>query len=183
MQLSLGPGKVFITMARFKRSFEYQALHDNNSIRVIELFPALKRDRPIIIDLSEFPLNSSIEYEALSYTWDDQEPTKDITCNKKSLWVTENVFQALRQLRSRIGRKLFLWIDAICINQKDQAEKTSQVSMMGNIYARAQRVNVWLSRSTEAMRAAFEYVRLSNSPKLSFDHVSDGMFIPFQDFS
>ena len=55
--------------------------------------------------------------------------------------------------------------------------------MMGGIYARAQRVNVWLSRSTEAMRAAFEYVRLSNSPKLSFDYVSDGMFIPFQDFS
>jgi hypothetical protein len=55
--------------------------------------------------------------------------------------------------------------------------------MMGDIYARARRVNVWLGRSTEAMRAAFEYVRLFNSPKLSFDHVSDGMFIPFQDFS
>jgi len=119
----------------------------------------------------------------LSYTWDDQKPTRDITCNEKSLYVTENVFQALRRLRSREGRKLFLWIDAICINQKNEAEKTSQVSIMGDIYARAQKVNVWLSRSTEAMRAAFEYMRLCNSPKLSFDHVSDGMFIPFLDFS
>ena len=39
--------------------------------------------------------------------------------------------------------------------------------MIGDIYARAHKVNVWLNRSTEAMRAVFEYVRLSNSPKLS----------------
>lgn len=181
--LFLGLREVFKNMAAFQRSFEYQALHGTNSIRVIKIFPALKRDSPIIIDLSEFTLNSSIEYEALSYTWDDQKPTRDITCNEKSLFVTDNIFQAIRQLRSRKARKRMLWIDAICINQKDQAEKTSQVSMMGNIYARAQRVNVWLSHSTEAMRAAFEYVRLSNSPKLSFDHVSDSTFIPFQDFS
>jgi hypothetical protein len=166
-------------MARFKRSFQYQALHDTNSIRVIELFPALDRDRPIIIDLSEFPLNSSIKYEALSYTWDNQKPTRDITCNEKSLCVTENVFQALQQLRSKKARRQIIWIDAICINQKDQAEKTSQVSMMGDIYARAHKVNVWLSRCTEAMRAAFEYVRLSNNAKLSFDNVSDGMLIQF----
>jgi hypothetical protein len=170
-------------MARFERSFEYQALYDTNSIRIIELFPALDRDKPIIINLSEFPLNSPTEYEALSYTWDNQKPTRDITCNEKSLCVTENVFQALRHLRSRRARKRILWIDAICINQKDQAEKTSQVSMMGDIYARAHRVNVWLSRSTEMMRAAFEYVSLSNSPKLSFDNVSDGMLIQFQEFS
>jgi Heterokaryon incompatibility protein (HET) len=170
-------------MAPFQRSFEYQALHGTNSIRVIEVFPALKRDSPIVINLSEFTLNSSIEYEALSYTWDDQKPTRDITCNEKSLCVTESVFQAIRQLRSRKARKRILWIDAICINQKDQAEKTSQVSMMGDIYARAQRVNVWLSHPTEAVRAAFEYIRLSNSPKLSFDYVPDGALILFQDFS
>ncbi|KAH9217457.1 heterokaryon incompatibility protein-domain-containing protein [Leptodontidium sp. 2 PMI_412] len=161
-------------MVRFKRSFEYQALHDTNSIRVIELFPALDNDKPIIINLSEFLLNSPIQYEALSYTWDDQKPTRDITCNEASLYVTENVFQALRQLRkSRKARRRILWIDAICINQNDQAEKTSQVSMMGNIYARAHRVNIWLNHSTEAMRAVFEYIRLSTSPKLSFDKVSD----------
>jgi hypothetical protein len=102
-------------MARFARSFEYQALHGTNSIRAIKLFPALDRDRPIIIDLSEFPLNSPIEYEALSYTWDDQKPTRDITCNEKSLCVTENVFQALRQLGGWKARRRVLWIDAICL--------------------------------------------------------------------
>ncbi|QDS71202.1 hypothetical protein FKW77_010275 [Venturia effusa] len=37
-----------------------------------------------------------------------------------------------------------LWIDALCINQDDKAEKTVQVRMMRKIYERADSVNVWL---------------------------------------
>jgi hypothetical protein len=169
-------------MVRFQHEFEYQPLRDTNSIRVIELFSALDRDQQVIINLSERLLGSSFQYEALSYTWDKQKPTRDITCNGASLCVTENVFQALRQLRNTKAQRRKLWIDAICINQKDEAEKTSQVSMMGNIYARADRVNIWLSHSTEAMRAVFEYMRLTLSEKLSFDEVSDGMLIQYQEF-
>ncbi|KAL2059892.1 hypothetical protein VTL71DRAFT_10047 [Oculimacula yallundae] len=161
-------------MVRSKRLFEYQALHDPNSIRVIELLPALDRDRPIIINLSEVLLSSDTQYEALSYTWENQQATKDITCNEAPLRVTENVFQALRQLRkSKKAQRRVLWIDAICINQKDRAEKTSQVSMMGTIYGHAHRVNIWLSHSTEVMRAAFEYIRQSTGQKLSFDKIAD----------
>lgn len=164
-------------MVRFERSFEYQPLHNPNSIRVIELLPALNRDKPIIIKLSISPLDPPVQYEALSYTWDDQKPRREITCDGASLCVTENVFQALRQLRrSKKARRRMLWIDAICINQNDEAEKTSQVSMMGEIYARGQRVNIWLSHPTEAMKAMFEYVRLSTSAKLCFDEVSVGTF-------
>jgi hypothetical protein len=37
-----------------------------------------------------------------------------------------------------------LWIDAICINQKDTAERNEQVKQMGKIYKFAERVIVWL---------------------------------------
>lgn len=37
-----------------------------------------------------------------------------------------------------------IWIDAVCINQEDLAERSSQVQMMGEIYSKADRVNVWL---------------------------------------
>ena len=170
-------------MVRTRRLFEYQALHGSNNIRVIELLPAIDRNKPIIINIRESSSESPIQYEALSYTWDDQKPTRDITCNEARLQVTENVFQALRQLRiSREPRKRILWIDSICINQNDQEEKTSQVSMMGSIYASAERVNIWLSHSTEAMRGMFEYIRLSTSPKLCFDYVSNGMPTHLQEF-
>lgn len=38
----------------------------------------------------------------------------------------------------------FLWVDAICINQEDNNEKTDQVQLMTWIYASAKGVLVWL---------------------------------------
>lgn len=37
-----------------------------------------------------------------------------------------------------------LWVDAICINQDDPAEKGRQILLMGEIYAKATQVIVWL---------------------------------------
>ncbi|KAM6513796.1 hypothetical protein FALCPG4_015009 [Fusarium falciforme] len=37
-----------------------------------------------------------------------------------------------------------LWIDALCINQNDERERSQQVSMMDEIYSRASRVLIWL---------------------------------------
>lgn len=73
--------------------------------------------------------------------------------------VTENVFRALKRLRNGKGRQRLLWIDAVCINQNDQVEKSIQVSMMEDIFARAQRVNTWLSKPTEEMTAAFKMIQ------------------------
>jgi hypothetical protein len=37
-----------------------------------------------------------------------------------------------------------MWIDSICINQQDIAEKTRQVRLMHHIYRQAFKVTVWL---------------------------------------
>jgi hypothetical protein len=37
-----------------------------------------------------------------------------------------------------------LWVDAVCINQQDNREKSRQVAMMGEIYKRASQVLTWL---------------------------------------
>ncbi|TID27532.1 HET-domain-containing protein [Venturia nashicola] len=39
-----------------------------------------------------------------------------------------------------------MWIDAICINQKDNMEKNWQVAQMGSVYTQASRVVIWLGR-------------------------------------
>lgn len=41
---------------------------------------------------------------------------------------------------------LNLWIDAICINQHDLAEKARQIPLMTRIYSTAARVLVWLGK-------------------------------------
>ncbi|KFA51439.1 hypothetical protein S40293_10689 [Stachybotrys chartarum IBT 40293] len=113
-------------MAKLKQ-FQYDALSDASSSRLIKLLPARRQESTIRIELSEFHFGSTVEYEALSYTWDNQRPTKEVICNGTALRVTENIFRALQRLRSSFGKHQILWIDAICINQKDDAEKAAQL--------------------------------------------------------
>lgn len=41
-----------------------------------------------------------------------------------------------------------MWVDAVCINQSDVAERASQVAMMGSIYSTAKHVDIWLGSPT-----------------------------------
>jgi hypothetical protein len=51
-----------------------------------------------------------------------------------------------------------LWIDAICINQKDMDEKSTQVSMMGRIYSQTQKVIIWLGPEDNFTRSALQII-------------------------
>jgi hypothetical protein len=101
-------------------------------------------------------LHETPPYEAISYTWDGQTPDQPLIVNGRCLRVTRNAWDIVR---SRATRKTvrWLWIDAICINQEDTVEKSSQVAMMDKIYKGADRVIIWLENtgvtSSEALLA------------------------------
>jgi hypothetical protein len=66
----------------------------------------------------------------------------------------------LKQLRRRwVGR--LLWIDAICIDQTEEAEqeRNQQLQIMGHIYSQAVKVIIWLGPSTPESRLALRYLR------------------------
>ena len=46
-----------------------------------------------------------------------------------------------------------MWIDAICINQDDSADKEQQVKLMRDIYGSATRALVWLGDAPDAWNA------------------------------
>jgi hypothetical protein len=70
-----------------------------------------------------------------------------ILINDSLLNITEHAHNVLgNKLMMQSG---FLWIDAICINQSDNEEKSQQVRLMGEIYSKAEVVRVWLGPSTE----------------------------------
>ncbi|KAF2093590.1 hypothetical protein NA57DRAFT_81092 [Rhizodiscina lignyota] len=48
-----------------------------------------------------------------------------------------------------------IWIDAICINQKDESEKASQINLMGDIYSFASRVILWLGKGDQLRSTVF----------------------------
>ncbi|PVH73001.1 hypothetical protein DL98DRAFT_366154, partial [Cadophora sp. DSE1049] len=84
-------------------------------------------------------------YIALSYCWGDLKKTRLMNIGDVEFNATENLvhaLQAVRKLRRQTGKEGFsrLWVDAVCINQKDAQERSHQVRNMRQIYSRAQEV-------------------------------------------
>jgi hypothetical protein len=91
-----------------------------------------------------------IHYEALSYSWGYHPPTHSVSCNGKLCFISEQLSTALRLLRKRGHRYVF--VDCFCINQDDVAEKSIQVQGMFEIFAKANAVLVWLGDITTTKR-------------------------------
>lgn len=89
------------------------------------------------------------QYEALSYCWGDGLSTSPIVLTgsgespPKEVQVSTNLRNALKRLRQSDRIRSF-WIDLLCINQLDHEEKSHQVALMGEIYASAESVSIWL---------------------------------------
>jgi hypothetical protein len=85
-------------------------------------------------------------YVALSYCWGSESDKPEIFVEGQSLRITKNLHSALRRFRELdiFKRGLWMWIDAISINQDDGVEKPRQLKMMDAIYRQAGNVVVWL---------------------------------------
>lgn len=100
-------------------------------------------------------LNHRPSYIALSYTWGEEAPSATIWINSQPMLVRENLEIALRHIQMA-DRSTNVWIDAICINQEDDLEKSDQVRMMNKIYDRAVEVLVWLGPAKDDSDIAME---------------------------
>jgi WD repeat-containing protein 55 len=107
--------------------------------------PAWKRHTRHAVSIAA---NEPIWYTALSYAWGGSAFLKPITCNGKAFQTTHNLDRALRYLR-RKDVSVMLWVDQICINQEDIAERNQQVTLMGKIYRRAYSTMVWLGEEAD----------------------------------
>ncbi|KAF2107811.1 heterokaryon incompatibility protein-domain-containing protein, partial [Lophiotrema nucula] len=121
--------------------YEYEYLPEGY-IRILELLPGALED-PLRCKLVPVKLSEAPNYAAISYVWGDNSVTDVLHIGDKILRITLNLRDALTRLRFQ-HRPLSLWADAVCINQRNLAEKTHQVQIMGLIYYRASLVNVWL---------------------------------------
>lgn len=121
---------------------------DSAQIRLVVLAPGAL-DSPIRCTYRVVSLDDeNLSYETLSYVWKDEPGTAPIWVEGKAASVTRGLFGALEQLRL-VDCERTLWIDAICINQGDSAEKTQQVDMMCRIYSQCRQCNIWLGQLGE----------------------------------
>ncbi|KAI0885970.1 heterokaryon incompatibility protein-domain-containing protein [Annulohypoxylon maeteangense] len=120
-------------------------------IRLVTIQPGLWSDEiHCIIDVVPFDFQQ--KYEALSYVWGDRQNKKFIQLDGQAFEVTDNLWLAMRRLRQPSTPRV-LWIDALCINQDDNVEKSHQVGMMGDIYRSCTNCVIWLGESTEKPKA------------------------------
>lgn len=138
-------------------------------IRLLKIKPAIFLADVLDCELIVAPIDpnhsdSAPPFDALSYAWSlDERPyqqqhwaprtgPKEILVNGKRLLAQESLASAMHRYR-RLGcsylrrgkgpwkgKAEYLWADAICIDQSNIPEKTSQVAMMDEIYRRARRV-------------------------------------------
>lgn len=137
-------------------TYTYSPL-ETGQIRLLVLNPGAFND-DIYISLCAHDLGDSgtrESYEAVSYVWGSTEFTRSIQCDGHELLVTESVETLLRHVRSRhVPRRL--WVDGICINQMDLAERSSQVLMMKKIFSSPSRVLIWVGPEDEDTVHAIE---------------------------
>jgi len=101
-------------------------------------------------------------YEALSYVWGSEEDpsTVAIDLNRHSsvIAITRSLNVALRYLRYKCKPRS-VWVDALCINQSDNYEKSIQVANMGQMFARARRTIAWLGSGQCGSSKGMELLR------------------------
>jgi len=105
-------------------------------------------------------------YSALSYTWGDSRSKVpfQITDGKSNktftIEVTVNTIKALEQSALHwSGTTIPFWVDQVCIDQSSSSEKSSQVSMMRDIYKCATDIYVWLGDPTHDSGLAFSTIK------------------------
>jgi hypothetical protein len=132
----------------FLMSLPYQPLPAGRHFRLLELQGGSNED-PIACRLrvdgipDESTPSTGPGYEALSYAWGPPNPTHQIIINGWPYTIRQNLWSFLKHRRNPTTHST-LWIDALCINQKDVVERGAQVQLMGSIYRSADRVIVWL---------------------------------------
>ncbi|KAL7898336.1 heterokaryon incompatibility domain-containing protein [Trichoderma sp. TUCIM 5745] len=140
--------------------FRYQQLPKDNdetrSIRLLHLRPGSPGE-PVNCSIVHQNLCDKPDFEALSYCWGDAANPLRIYVGRHYIDVTQNLHDALLKLRDKKKTKT-LWIDAICINQDDLAERSQQVTIMKQIYQEARKTVVWLGPENGDTARAFELI-------------------------
>ncbi|KAK4574749.1 hypothetical protein LTR86_001590 [Recurvomyces mirabilis] len=96
-------------------------------------------DGDLAVSVETHSLSNAPDFHAISYTWGDSGNEKRVLVSGHQLQVRHNCHYALWQARLHYPGSL-VWIDAICINQKDNDEKSPQVAIMFDIFSRAEEV-------------------------------------------
>ncbi|KAI0890186.1 heterokaryon incompatibility protein-domain-containing protein [Annulohypoxylon maeteangense] len=113
----------------------------HNEIRILKILPG-DASTPIKCELRVASLSKVSDFETVSYVWGDFTNLVDIELSGRKVGVTKNLHTLLHRLRLTSNARS-VWIDQLCIDQKNKEEKSSQVRLMRQIYSRCSSGLIW----------------------------------------
>lgn len=148
----------------------YTPLNANRrEVRILELEPGDFEDN-LTITLRVKTLDQELpEYHALSYAWGKEVSPQLAVVNHKSMVIGLNLDGALRHLRCGLDKPKSMWVDAICIDQLDLKERSSQVLLMKDIYSLAERVQIYLGPEESGDARFISLMKESKMPQAESD--------------
>ncbi|KAH7078102.1 heterokaryon incompatibility protein-domain-containing protein, partial [Paraphoma chrysanthemicola] len=137
---------------------------DKTEFRVACLLAPIHENVPVHVSLETFSDDSHPEYETVSYIWGGENGDNSL---RRPIFIgsywdvllqTENCWSMLRSIRPNRGERL-VWVDALCINQQNLEERTSQVAKMRRIYEQCSRVIAYLGNDLVTQSKPFPQYR------------------------
>jgi Heterokaryon incompatibility protein (HET) len=160
-----------------QKCHSYFRAHSAQEAREVYSYTSLGLGEIRILEIDRNPETQEIEcrlrhtklveaglYDAISYTWGKEKPTHGLIIDScKWISVRSNAYELLQDRATTTGTRR-LWIDCLCINQEDLAEKEVQIPMMAEIYKNAKRTIVWLGDTPDAQPALSLLLDLADRP-------------------
>ena len=112
-------------------------LNSLNNVRVLKIL-AKPSEQRMSFELCVYSLDKMPPYTALSYMWGAPGSRNEVHINGQPFRVQDNVWAYLRQTVNQDFPRMtnYVWIDAICIDQNNDQERSHQVTRMREIYSR-----------------------------------------------
>jgi hypothetical protein len=119
---------------------------DTYEVRLLKLTWEYSKNSPLSCSLEHVSLIDPGSYFALSYCWGAPLYTETIKIDAFDFPITASLASALEAVRKKYlltGNGLRIWVDALCINQENNEERSHQVRIMRQIYSKASKVLCW----------------------------------------
>jgi len=141
-----------------ERAIYSDVLSSGRRIRLLQLADPNDGIEQVTCRLETVWLGDWSMFDALSYAWGSTENLATMKANGEALAVTRNLYDALSSFRATRALTGFIWIDAICINQDSDAERSHQVTLTKEIFTRATIVHIWLGPAVEGSKQLFHAI-------------------------